>query len=88
MHGGVGLNDDTWSKQGPRRQHGLGFVACVIAYREDSILFECCLRRYVDSAGNGKCRAFVLGIDGNEDADMTMFEILQKVVWPRSICVS
>jgi hypothetical protein len=65
----------------PGRQHCLGFVACVIAYREDSILFERCLRSYVDSGGNGKCRPFVLGIDGNEDADMAMFVILQKVVW-------
>jgi hypothetical protein len=63
----------------PGRQHGLGFVACVIAYREDPILFERCLRSYVDSAGKGKCRAFVLGIDGNQDADMAMLEILQKV---------
>ena len=69
------------------RQRGLEFVTCVIGYREDSILLERCLRSYVESARNGKCRAFVLGIDGNEDADMTMFKILQKVVYTRSIGV-
>ena len=67
------------------RQRGLGFVACVIGYREDPILLERCLRSYVESARNGKCRAFVLGIDGNEDADMTMFKFLQKVVYTQSI---
>jgi hyaluronan synthase len=51
-------------------------IACIIGYRENPSIFEQCLQSYHSAIG---CAHLVVGIDGNQDADLDMVRVFQTV---------
>ncbi|PYH99076.1 hypothetical protein BO71DRAFT_405634 [Aspergillus ellipticus CBS 707.79] len=56
-------------------------MAAVVGYREDPELWARALESYNSAEG---CRFVLTGIDGNEEADMEMVRVFQKVRWSRA----
>jgi hyaluronan synthase len=51
-------------------------LASVVGYREESALFEKCLKSYYGTPG---LKIMVVGVDGNESKDLEMVQVVQKV---------